>query len=95
VASAREPLGTVLGRRVSIAEDGCRRRDTWEVTPELVIELLRQSEVALSPDGSRIAFGVSASFREQGKLIETRLWTGGAAGGGRSCIGPTWSFCKT
>jgi dipeptidyl aminopeptidase/acylaminoacyl peptidase len=49
---------------------------TREVTPELVMELLRPSEVALSPDGSRIAFGVSASFREQGKLIETRLWTG-------------------
>jgi hypothetical protein len=47
-----------------------------EVTPELVMELLRPSQVALSPDGSRIAFGVSASFREQGKLIESRLWTG-------------------
>ncbi|HLM36223.1 MAG TPA: hypothetical protein VK287_00385 [Gaiellaceae bacterium] len=47
-----------------------------QVTPELVIELLRPSEVALSPDGSRIAFGLSASSREQGKPIETRLWTG-------------------
>jgi hypothetical protein len=47
-----------------------------EVTPELLMELLRPSEVALSPDGSRVAFGVSASFREQGKLIETRLWDG-------------------
>src|SRR3954465_9113193 len=51
-----------------------------EVTPELVMELLRPSEVALSPDGLRIAFGVSASFREQGKLIETRLWTGDVDG---------------
>jgi dipeptidyl aminopeptidase/acylaminoacyl peptidase len=50
------------------------------ITPELVMELLRPSEVALSPDGSRIAFGVSASFREQGKLIETRLWTGDVDG---------------
>jgi hypothetical protein len=51
-----------------------------DVTPELVMELLRPSEVALSADGSRIAFGVSASFREQGKLIETRLWTGDVDG---------------
>ena len=47
-----------------------------EVTPELVMELLRPGEVALSPDGSRIAFVVEASFREQGKPIETRLWVG-------------------
>ena len=47
-----------------------------EVTPELVMELLRPSEVALSPDGSRIAFSVSASYREKGKRIETQLWTG-------------------
>jgi dipeptidyl aminopeptidase/acylaminoacyl peptidase len=47
-----------------------------EVTPELVLELLRPGKVALSPDGSRIAFAVSASFREQGKPIETRLWVG-------------------
>jgi hypothetical protein len=51
-----------------------------EVTPELVMELLRPSQVALSRDGSRIAFGVSASFREQGKLIETRLWMGDVDG---------------
>jgi dipeptidyl aminopeptidase/acylaminoacyl peptidase len=49
---------------------------TGDVTPELVMELLGPSEVALSADGLRIAFGVSATFREQGKLIETRLWTG-------------------
>jgi dipeptidyl aminopeptidase/acylaminoacyl peptidase len=51
-----------------------------QVTPELVMELLRPSEVALSPDGSRIAFGVSATFREREKLIETRLWTGDVDG---------------
>ena len=49
---------------------------TGEVTPELTMELLRPGEVALSPDGSRIAFAVSASFREKGKGIETRLWSG-------------------
>jgi dipeptidyl aminopeptidase/acylaminoacyl peptidase len=49
---------------------------TGEVTPELTMELLRPGEVALSPDGSRIAFTVSASFREKGKGIETRLWSG-------------------
>ena len=53
----------------------------WEeVTPELVMELLRPNEVALSPDGSRIVFAVSASFREQGKPIETRLWVGDVGG---------------
>jgi dipeptidyl aminopeptidase/acylaminoacyl peptidase len=51
-----------------------------ELTPELVMELLRPGEVALSPDGSRIAFSVSASFREQGKPIETRLWVGDVDG---------------
>ena len=51
-----------------------------EVTPELVMELLRPNEVALSPDGSRIAFAVSASFRQQGKPIETRLWVGDVGG---------------
>jgi len=51
-----------------------------EVTPELVMELLRPNEVALSPDGSRIVFAVSASFREQGKPIETRLWVGDVGG---------------
>jgi dipeptidyl aminopeptidase/acylaminoacyl peptidase len=53
---------------------------TGEVTPELVMELLRPSEVALSSDGSRIAFAVSASFREQGRPIETRLWVGDVGG---------------
>jgi dipeptidyl aminopeptidase/acylaminoacyl peptidase len=51
-----------------------------EVTPELVLALLRPNEVALSPDGSRIAFAVSALFREQGKPIETRLWVGDVDG---------------
>jgi dipeptidyl aminopeptidase/acylaminoacyl peptidase len=50
------------------------------VTPELVMELRRPNEVALSADGSRIAFAVSASFREQGKPIETRLWVGEVGG---------------
>ena len=50
------------------------------VTPELVMELLRPGEVALSADGSRIAFAVAASFREKGKPIETRLWIGDVDG---------------
>jgi dipeptidyl aminopeptidase/acylaminoacyl peptidase len=44
--------------------------------PELLLQILRPMEVALSPDGSRIAFSVSAAFREKGKRIETKLWTG-------------------
>jgi dipeptidyl aminopeptidase/acylaminoacyl peptidase len=53
---------------------------TGQVTPELTMQLLRPGEVALSPDGTRIAFAVSASFREQGKAIETRLWSGDVDG---------------
>ncbi|HEY6835334.1 MAG TPA: S9 family peptidase [Gaiellaceae bacterium] len=50
------------------------------VTPELLLELLRPSEVTLSPDGSRIAFSVSRVYREQGKRIESRLWAGDVDG---------------
>jgi len=50
------------------------------VTRELLLELLRPGDVMLSPDGSRVAFTVSASFREQGKPIETRLWVGDVDG---------------
>ena len=46
------------------------------VTPELVMEILRPGEVALSADGKRVAAAVSPSFREQGKPMETRLWVG-------------------
>jgi dipeptidyl aminopeptidase/acylaminoacyl peptidase len=47
---------------------------------ELVLELLRPGEVALSADGKRIAAAVSASFRKKGKPIETRLWVGDVDG---------------
>ena len=50
------------------------------VTPELVMQLLRPGEVALSADGTRIAAAVAPSFREQGKRIETRLWVGDVDG---------------
>ncbi len=50
------------------------------VTPELVMELLRPGEVALSADGKRIAAAVSASFREKGKPMEVRLWVGDVDG---------------
>ena len=50
------------------------------VRPELVLELLRPGEVALSPDGTRIAAAVSPSFREKGGRIETRLWAGDVDG---------------
>src|SRR5439155_26421621 len=50
------------------------------VTPELVTELLRPGEVALSADGKRIAAAVSASFREKGKPMEVRLWVGDVDG---------------
>jgi dipeptidyl aminopeptidase/acylaminoacyl peptidase len=50
------------------------------VTPELLLELLRPGEVALSADGSRIAFSVARVYREQGKRIESRLWVGDVDG---------------
>jgi dipeptidyl aminopeptidase/acylaminoacyl peptidase len=50
------------------------------VTPELVMEILRPSEVSLSPDGRRIAAAVSPSFREKGKPMEVRLWVGDVDG---------------
>jgi dipeptidyl aminopeptidase/acylaminoacyl peptidase len=51
-----------------------------KVTRELVLELLQPRDVALSADGSRIAFAVSKTFREKGKPIETRLWVGDVDG---------------
>ena len=53
---------------------------TGPVTPELVMELPRPGEVALSADAKRIAFVVAASFREKGKPVETRLWVGDVDG---------------
>src|ERR1041385_2900032 len=50
------------------------------VTPELVMEILRPDEVALSTDGSRIAAAVKASYREKGKPLETGLWVGDVDG---------------
>jgi dipeptidyl aminopeptidase/acylaminoacyl peptidase len=48
-----------------------------QVTPELLLELRRPGDVALSADGSRIAFVVERVYREKGKRIEARLWAGG------------------
>jgi dipeptidyl aminopeptidase/acylaminoacyl peptidase len=53
---------------------------TEQPMPELVLELLRPGEVALSDDGKRIAVSVSASFREKGKPVEVRLWVGDVDG---------------
>jgi dipeptidyl aminopeptidase/acylaminoacyl peptidase len=68
------------------------------ITPELVLEVLRPNEVALSPEGSRIAFAVAASYRERGKPIESRLWVGDVDGeltkgeaGSRPCFSPDGS----
>src|SRR5215470_4257127 len=51
-------------------------RSAERVTPELALQLKRFADVTLSADGQRIAFAVSASFREKGASIESRLWTG-------------------
>jgi len=44
------------------------------VTLESLLELRRPSEVAVSPDGSRVAFTVAPIYREKGGRIEARLW---------------------
>lgn len=51
-------------------------RSAEKVTPELALQLKRFADVTLSPDGQRIAFAVSASYREKGASIESRLWSG-------------------
>jgi dipeptidyl aminopeptidase/acylaminoacyl peptidase len=49
-----------------------------KVTPELVLQLRRPTDLALSPDGSRLAYIVAPSFREKGQAFESRLWIDGA-----------------
>jgi dipeptidyl aminopeptidase/acylaminoacyl peptidase len=51
-------------------------RSAEKVTPELALRLKRLGDVTLSPDGRRIAFAVSALYREKGEPIETHLWSG-------------------
>ena len=55
-------------------------RSAEKLTPELALQLKRFADVTLSPDGQRIAFAVSASYREKGKAIESRLWSGDVDG---------------
>ena len=56
------------------------------VTPELLLQLRRPTDLALAPDGTRLAYIVSPSFREKGKPFESRLWIDDAPRhrGGRS-----------
>jgi dipeptidyl aminopeptidase/acylaminoacyl peptidase len=49
-----------------------------KVTPELLMELRRPSDVDVSADGSRLAYVVTPSFREKGRHLESRLWLDGA-----------------
>ncbi|MFL6035818.1 MAG: hypothetical protein ACJ74I_12145, partial [Gaiellaceae bacterium] len=44
------------------------------VTPELLLQLRRPTDLALSPDGAQVAYIVSPSFREKAKPFESRLW---------------------
>jgi dipeptidyl aminopeptidase/acylaminoacyl peptidase len=48
------------------------------VTPELLLQVRRPTDLALSPDGTRVAYVVSPSFREKAKPFESRLWIDGA-----------------
>jgi dipeptidyl aminopeptidase/acylaminoacyl peptidase len=52
--------------------------DAVEVTPELVLQLRRPTDLSLSTDGKRLAYIVSPLSREKGKAFETRLWLDGA-----------------
>ena len=49
-----------------------------KVTPELVMQLRRPTDLALSADGSRVAHIVAPAFREKAKAFESRLWIDGA-----------------
>src|SRR4051812_21141431 len=49
-----------------------------KVTPELVMQLRRPTDLAVSSDGSSLAYIVTPSFREKGKAFESRLWIDGA-----------------
>jgi dipeptidyl aminopeptidase/acylaminoacyl peptidase len=49
-----------------------------KVTPELVMQLRRPTDLALSADGARLAYIVAPSFREKGQALESRLWIDGA-----------------
>ena len=45
-----------------------------KITPELLLQLRKPTELALSPDGSQVAYIVTPVFREKGKGLESRLW---------------------
>src|SRR6478735_4623507 len=45
-----------------------------KVTPELFLQLRRPTELALSPDGSHLAYIVAPVFREKAKPLQSRLW---------------------
>jgi dipeptidyl aminopeptidase/acylaminoacyl peptidase len=48
------------------------------VTPELLMELRRPTDLDVSADGSRLAYVVTPTFRDKGKALESRLWLDGA-----------------
>jgi dipeptidyl aminopeptidase/acylaminoacyl peptidase len=45
-----------------------------KVTPELVMQVRRPTDLDLSADGGRLAYIVAPSFREKGQALESRLW---------------------
>lgn len=52
-----------------------------EVSSESVMRLLRPLEIAVSPDGSRVAATVSASFTRKGERAATSIWLAPTDGG--------------
>ena len=67
-------------------------------TPELLVEVRTPAEVAVSPDGARVAFSLHATVSERGPIAPSDLWLlepGGTAvqltDGGWSDRGPAWS----
>ena len=51
-----------------------------KLTLEDFLSLRQPTDVAVSPDGSRIAFAVSAACGEQGRRPESHIWTASADG---------------
>ena len=60
-------------------EEKARER-TAELTFEQLLELRRPTEVAISPDGERVAFSVRASYAEKGKRPASHIWTASVGG---------------
>ena len=72
-----------------------------ELTLEQFLELRRPAGLAVSSDGRRIAFSVTAAFARKGERPESHIWTGAIEGGCEQAtrgagtdIAPCWSSSR-